>query len=560
METVITLPVVIYCSLFMLIFLLSTTAATIKNSLISKLLWLLFLLLVIVEYVLRFYISIYISIPIYKLILYESLTFIILFFIAHFTKKDSTKKFNYKNDMKLKLENNNEITIKNFSSGISIFSASGFGKTTSVLYPIAKEFRDRSMSGVVYDYKNGEFTEIYLPLYKDKADIIDIFSFDDIHTKKINVLDPKLYTDETAVKEIILTLMQSLLGKKAFQGPNAYFANTATSLLTAVAMRFIFDFPQYSTLPNVIAFLLGTDFSNEVFENGKPSTQIFYGLDKFLKENHRSYIQAKDAILAFRNPETISNVSSTLFNALTKLSNPKFFWSLSESEIDLDINKSEKILIILNNPTDELMYTPALITIFNIVTKRMQVKGRNKSFLMIDEASTIELENMAGIVATMRTFGVSTVYCTQDISQGRYAYSQVGFDRILSNLSTQFFGKANEPNTMKFYEGYMEKIKVKEKSHTKGNGRLSITSSFREKPKIQGYEFGQFERGEFMFITEGTQERIKLKNNSNIELIPYNPKLNEDDYKILSNNYDKILKNMRDFSKDRKYGFYDNEK
>ena len=146
------------------------------------------------------------------------------------------------------------------------------------------------------------------------------------------------------------------------------------------------------------------------------------------------------------------------------------------------------------------------------------VRDRKPSFILLDEAPTIKLLNMAQIPATMRSFGVVVVYCAQDFVQGVVQYGRDGFKEIVANLSTQFFGKSNDSETSKFYESYFEMVNIKTKSVSKkgGDGNLlawgetSTTTGEREVHKHRANEFNRLNVGEFAFLSDGKNEIVNI--------------------------------------------------
>lgn len=69
--------------------------------------------------------------------------------------------------------------------------------------------------------------------------------------------------------------------------------------------------------------------------------------------------------------------------------------------------------------------------------------------------------NMHWIPATLRSYEISTIYVMQDKIQNELRYGEKVSKAILSNLSYQFFGKVNDPDTAKYYERFFQQVKQK---------------------------------------------------------------------------------------------------
>lgn len=407
--------------------------------------------------------------------------------------------------------------IRNIKRGVLIFGAAGSGKTESPIYVILKHLASKLFTGVIYDYKDGELTEICLPLFGDRLRIFSLHrAYED---RRINVFSSKYISDEKDISEAVDVLIQNL-GSKSDKTSD-FFQDNACALLTAVVLKFHLDHKEYCTLPHVIAFLLAVDFSESTGQKdylGKEAMDSFAKLKKFLLSNKRVAIQASPFIMGLASERQTAAVLSTLANSLRKLAFPEAFWSLSGDTIDLNVNNplNDTVLCIVNQPKNDLFLTPILATIIHTATKQMMQRDMNPSFLLLDEATTIKLQNMAKIPSTMRSFGVAVIYAAQDLVQGTVKYGREQFREIMANLSTQFFGKANDPQTAKFYEGYFEFIEKEQKSiSSKGSGSLfdstsGVTISKKEVAKIRAFEFTTLKAGQFAFLSDGKNQMVKF--------------------------------------------------
>lgn len=75
---------------------------------------------------------------------------------------------------------------------------------------------------------------------------------------------------------------------------------------------------------------------------------------------------------------------------------------------------------------------------------------------------------MHRIPATLRSNNIATIYVMQDKIQNDMLYGDKASKVILSNLSYQFFGKVNDPDTAKYYERFFKLVKMEATSLNKG--------------------------------------------------------------------------------------------
>lgn len=409
--------------------------------------------------------------------------------------------------------------VRNVKRGILIFGSAGSGKTESPIYVLLKHFAEKDFTGVIYDYKDGELSEIAKGLFGDRLKVIAIHK--PYIGLRINPLDERYIKDEKDINEIVQVIIDNLSGT----GKPDFFQENATALQTSIILKFHLDHREYCTLPHIISFILACDFSEGTGETnslGAEAVETFSKLKTFLLSNKRVQIQASAFLMGLASERQTAAVLSTLANALRKLAYPEAFYVLSGNDVNLDVNDPEvdTVITLLNEPKADSFLTPILACIIHTTTKQMMVRHRKQSFVLLDEAPTIKLRNMAKLPATMRSFGVSVVYCAQDIVQGFVQYGRDNFKEITANLSTQFFGKANDPETAKFYEGYFEIVKVKTKSESyKGSGgdifssRTSTGIGEKEVSKVRANEFLRLKTGQFAFLSDGKSEIVQFTKN-----------------------------------------------
>jgi len=122
--------------------------------------------------------------------------------------------------------------------------------------------------------------------------------------------------------------------------------------------------------------------------------------------------------------------------------------------------------------------------------------------------------NMHRIPATLRSYNISTIYVMQDKIQNDMMYGDKASKAILSNLSYQFFGKVNDPDTAKYYERFFEIIKDPTKSISRGHNLdfdTRITTGEKEIPKIRADVFFRLKQGEFITYADGKDRKVQFE-------------------------------------------------
>ena len=392
--------------------------------------------------------------------------------------------------------------LDNIKRGASVIGSAGSGKTESVVYGFLKHFRKESFCGIIHDYKDFELTEMAYPLFKDSEIPFKVISFDKI-IHRVNPIAPRYLENEESVNEVSRVLIENLLEQResGTTGTTKFFNDAAEGLIGGLIWKLKTDYSQFCTLPHLIAVYQYLDTDS---------------LIQFLETNTTSRAMA-DAFISGKDSERqTAGVKSTLSNALKRISTQRIFMALSADEVHLNINSPENpcVISIVNNPKFETSYSPVIATIIHTITKQMSVRNSEPSFLLMEEAPTIRLLNMHRIPATLRSYNISTIYVMQDKIQNDMMYGDKASKAILSNLSYQFFGKVNDPDTAKYYERFFEIVKDPTKSVSRGHNLdfdTRVTTGEKEIPKIRADVFFRLKQGEFITYADGKDKKVQFK-------------------------------------------------
>ena len=403
--------------------------------------------------------------------------------------------------------------IEDVNSGVAVFAASKGGKTESVIRHIAQHFAQNKFAGFIHDYKDGELSELLYPFYRDAGLPFHMFiPHDPARTCRINVFSPKYLESETHVNGIVKALMLNLSGSVS-DDTASFFRGGSESLLAGLVWRLKEAYPQYCTLPHVISIVLNSEL---LHYPDRP-----YGrLEDFLKGDLRSSMLASTFLSGLPSERQTAALFSTLSESLRTLVSPELFYALSGDEVDLAVNAPDKRCVIsfVNTPgPQEKIYAAVNSTLMSLCLTQMAVRGREPSGILLDEAPRVNIMGLNERVAVMRSYLISFVYCAQDKVQGvsQYGGKEHVMKEIISNLSTQFFGKANDPDSAKFYERYFEWIPKEHLSYSRKSGILDtgderVTSSKRDESKMKAYEFFQMRKGEFVMFSAGHDDRFRF--------------------------------------------------
>ena len=424
--------------------------------------------------------------------------------------------------------------LENLKRGASIIGSAGSGKTESVVFGFLRHFRKKGFCGVIHDYKDFELTEMAYPLFGDGNIPFKVISFDRI-IDRVNPIAPRYLDGEESVNEISRVLIENLLEQResGTSGTTKFFNDAAEGLIGGLIWKLKSSYPQFCTLPHLIAIYQYLDTDS---------------LIQFLETNTTSRAMA-DAFISGKDSERqTAGVKSTLANALKRISTQRIFMALSADEVPLKINSWDNpaVISIVNNPKFESSYSPVIATILHTITKQMSVRHSKPSFLLMEEAPTIRLLNMHRIPATLRSYDIATIYVMQDKIQNDIMYGDKASKAILSNLSYQFFGKVNDPDTAKYYERFFEIVKNPTTSISRGHNLdfdTRVTTGEKEIPKIRADVFFRLKQGEFITYADGKDKKVRFKLSKISRGLP--KEIKEYSKTDLEDNFERVYKEAR---------------
>lgn len=487
------------------------------------------------------------------------LTFILL--IVWDCKKDAKKKLRKEFRVELLLNTGKKLYIDDVNRGVAIFGSSGAGKTESVILQLLKHFSKNGFVGVINDYKDYELTEIAYPLFEEQGINFKIFAIHDVNRSvRINPIEPKLIKTEADVNSLVSSLILNLFQDEA-GGNEKFFRDGSESLIAGVIWRLKKDFPDKCNLPFLIAFLLSAENHHQKLPlpDGTILVKPFQKLVDFICQDHRAEIAASVFLTGVSSERQTAALYSTLAAGLRKLASPEIFYLLEKNEMNLDLNAegNRTVLSFINQPgKKENIIAPVNAMLIEACFGQMSERGRKPAFVLLDEAPTIKIMGLGRKIATLRSYGMSFVYCMQDKVQGitQWEGKEYKVKEILTNLSTQFMGKANDPDTAKYYEKFAEIIEETQVSVSKtdswfasNNSDTRVTESKRDKSKRRAYEYFQLEQGEFVMFNDGKDAKFKFFHKEPLKKKPF--PFREITSSQLEANYERILNEAHNFLK-----------
>jgi hypothetical protein len=439
--------------------------------------------------------------------------------------------------VKFPIRNSSPLIMQNVKRGIAIFGSAGSGKTESGFVPILKHAGERNIPCLCYDYKNGEITEIAHYFFQNSTiKQATIIPHSPMYSDRVNPFLPKYIPTEQHLRQqtkLIFANLKKVDNVK--ESGSSFFDKIPEPTLAAVIWRLKVDYPEMCTLPHAVALCLV-----------KTPTEIV----DFISKNPYSRAIGSPLVDSLISENQVAGVKASLSLPLTDLALPTIFWVMSANDVDLDINNPENptFLSIVNDPRLERINAPFISVIISTAINSMQIRNRPASFLLFDEGTTFYIDGISKIPATMRSYNIATVFSTQDRALAKENYGDVITSSLLANLSYQMIGKANDPDSVRYYKNISEEIEKRTVSRSFTNsvigGDTRTSEGTRETSKYKNQDFTGLKQGQFFVFADGKDKLY------NFDLFPFKRlelkvkhHITEQD---LNDNFNRIMEDVKD--------------
>lgn len=415
------------------------------------------------------------------------------------------------------------LVVKNPYAGIYVQGGAGSGKSESLLKPFIKQGIEQNYAYIIYDFK-GDLS-VFEKKVLEVNNIYDSYTLNfrnPLISNRFNPVNPDFLNSSAEIFELSKTLFYNL-SPGSIKGGNNYFLDEAINLFTSVVIYLKNKHKNYCTIPHIISSLAQV-----------PLEKII----KLISTDVEAlpYIASLKNVLELGANKQIAGVTGTLQGNLAKFSSKELFWILSGNDFTPDINNPDDIkrLTIINNSVLPNFYGPLIAMIINVCLKNMNDQGKHKSAVYLDEAPTLYIPEFEQIPATARSNKIATVYATQDYMQIVDKYGKEKAQTIISNLSSQFFGRTTNVESIKLISELFGKYdKVFETNSTSKSAEIfdlgdlkksrSKSETIQERYRVTSDELINLNPGEFYSITGTKREKsvfaripeIKIDENPN---------------------------------------------
>ena len=466
-----------------------------------------------------------------------SLLTVIFLFMTNTALLSKTGKVDPIWSVKFPIRNSSPLIMQNIKRGIAIFGSAGSGKTESGFVPILKHAGERNIPCLCYDYKNGEITEIAHFFFQNSTiKQATIIPHSPMYSDRVNPFLPKYIPTEQHLRQqtkLIFANLKKVDNVK--ESGSSLFDKIPEPTLAAVIWRLKVDYPEMCTLPHAVALCL-VKTPKEIVD--------------FISKNPYSRAIGSPLVDSLISENQMAGVKASLSLPLTDLALPTIFWVMSANDVDLDINNPENptFLSIINDPRLERINAPFISVIISTAINSMQIRNRPGSFLLFDEGTTFYIDGISKIPATMRSYNIATVFSTQDRALAKENYGDVITSSLLANLSYQMIGKANDPDSVRYYKNISEEIEKRTVSRSFTNsvigGDTRTSEGTRETSKYKNQDFTRLKQGQFFVFADGKDKLY------NFDLFPFKRlelkvkhHITEKD---LNDNFNRIMEDVKD--------------
>jgi len=396
------------------------------------------------------------------------------------------------------------VNIINPFRALLVLGSPGAGKSYFVIRHVITQHIQKGFTMFVYDFKFDDLSKIVYNTWlnnKGKYPVppqFFVINFDDLtRSHRCNPLDQASMLDITDAAESARTILMGL-NREWIKRQGDFFVESPINFLTAI-IWFLHRYQdgEFCTLPHVIE-LMQVEYDN-LFTLLRTEKEIEVLINPFITAYLNDAMEQLEGQIAYAKV------------AMARLSSPQLYYVLSGNDFTLDINNTEEIVCMGNNPQKIQIYGAVLSLYVTRLVKLVNQKGKQKSSLVFDEFPTIYLNNMDSLIATARSNKVATTLGVQDFSQLRKDYGREQADVIMNITGNIISGQVTGETAKQLSERF-GRIMQDRASVSINSSDTSISRSKQLESAIPPSKIAALSSGEFVgMVADDPTCRIELK-------------------------------------------------
>lgn len=286
--------------------------------------------------------------------------------------------------------------------------------------------------------------------------------------------------------------------KESIKKPD-FWTRSATDLLTACIWYLKEERPDICDLPHVCAMITSNDTALLAKLQENPTTA-------------QMTISIHNAMQRGADGQT-AGVIGTLQGAIAQINTPELMYIFGADEFSLDVNNPEApaVVTVGSYPTLTTTLAPLCSLVITVTSKLMNQPGKNKSFVLLDEAPTCYIPNLEVLPNTGRSNKIAPVIMCQDLSQLTDGYGKEKADVLFASCNNHFYGRVASSHTSEILSkqfGKTDRTYVTQSRNRKTTQIIGSTSgqseSVQERDIMRPAEFLALQVGEFAGIAVET--------------------------------------------------------
>lgn len=127
-----------------------------------------------------------------------------------------------------------------------------------------------------------------------------------------------------------------------------------------------------------------------------------------------------------------------------------------------------KLFAVSNNFAIESMISPIVAMLVPLAARRIEFGNRVKFAFVLDEMTTVKVNDFQSLPSVLREYGVSFLVLTQSGTKFDKLYGKEDRVSIMANFANLFLGKTKDVEALKYYPLFFGKEEKEKKSISAG--------------------------------------------------------------------------------------------
>lgn len=369
--------------------------------------------------------------------------------------------------------------------GLITLGGPGSGKTRSILDPILRSSFEQGYPVILYDAKYPVQTARHAAYAQHLGyDEIQVFAPGFEESESCNILDFLRDEEDGEMGFQIAKVLDKNFRKGGNRSGDSYFEETGQQLIQAVL-----QFCKGTMFPDIL-MVAATLELGDLGQRIEAKKEI----NPFVRMAFMSLRAVKDS------EKTVASIVGTTTSYFQRFVNRRIISAfVGQTSLNLDLTGKQLLILGLDKERQDTISPLLAVLLHLLVIRNLSRKREEPLVVVIDEAATIYLPDLANWLNWFREQGLVLVIGAQNIAQLQHLYGDNAAKSIFGGCATKALFNPQEFHSAKLFSDLLGDQVISERQRSKTRGRKQRSTSVSMQKRLRKL----FEPSQFLRLMPG---------------------------------------------------------